>query len=151
MADPGIGDPAPVFTLPDQDGSPVSLKDLEGQRLVLYFYPGDFTLGCTREACKFRDTFDEIRSHDARLVGVSQDPPDKHERFRSEHDLPFTLLSDEDGTVAESYGADGFFGTRRVTFIIGPDGTIEERIASPLPASHIKTTLAHLEDTVAHA
>lgn len=151
MADPDEGDPAPDFKLPDHEGTPVSLDQFQGQPLILYFYPGDFTWGCTREACRFRDAFDEIRDQGARVVGISQDPPEEHDRFRDEHGLPFTLLSDEDGTVAEAYGVDGFFGTRRVTFVIGPDGVIRERIASILPGSHVDGALDRIEDELAHA
>lgn len=145
MADPDAGDPAPPFELPDHEDNLVTLDAFAGQPLVLYFYPGDFTWGCTREACRFRDALHELEDHDANLVGVSRDPPEKHARFRDEHDLPFTLLSDEDGRVAEAYGVDGFLGTRRVTFVIGPEGVIRERIASLLPGSHVDGALEHLD------
>lgn len=150
MADPDVGDRAPPFELPDQDADPVTLDDLTGQPLVLYFYPADFTPGCTREACKFRDAFDDLRELDARVVGVSPDPPDKHREFIEEHELPFDLLSDVDGETAEAYGADGFFGTKRITFVLDAEGVIRERITSFLPGSHIKQALAHLE-TSPHA
>lgn len=146
MADPDVGDPAPGFELPDQQGEPVSLDDLTGQPLVLYFYPADFTLGCTREACHFRDAFDDLRELDARVVGVSPDDPETHQAFIEEHELPFDLLSDEDGRVAEAYGADGFLGTKRITFVIDADGVVRERITSFLPGSHIKKALEHLAD-----
>lgn len=146
MADPDVGDPAPSFTLPNQDEDPVRLDRFEGDPLVLFFYPGDFTPGCTREACKFRDAFEDLRGLDAHVVGISQDSPSKHAHFRDKYDLPFPLLSDEDGAIAQAYGVDGFLRTRRVTFIIGPDGTIQERIASLLPGSHIKNALKHLEE-----
>lgn len=145
MADPDVGDPAPDFELPNQDGEPVGLADFEGQPLVLFFYPGDFTPLCTREACQFRDAFEGLRDLDAAVLGVSQDPPDKHADFRAEYDLPFDLLSDEDGSVAEAYGAEGFLG-RRTTFVIGPDGTVRERVAALLPGSHVKSVRAHLEE-----
>lgn len=146
MADPDVGDPAPAFELPNQDGDPVRLSDFEGQPLVLFFYPRDFSPFCTREACTFRDAMEDLRALDAAVVGVSPDPPGKHAGFREEHELPYDLLSDEDGTVAEAYGADGFFGTRRTTFVVGPDGTVRERIASPLPGSHISGALDRLEE-----
>lgn len=146
MADPDQGDPAPSFTLPNHDGDPVQLDDFQGNPLVLFFYPGDFTPGCTREACQFRDAFEDLRGLNAHIVGISQDPPETHAKFRGKHDLPFPLLSDEDGETAEAYGVDGFLRTKRVTFIIGPDGTIQERIKSILPGSHIKNTLKHLEN-----
>lgn len=147
MSGPRVGDPAPPFELPDQEGTLISLADLTGAPLVLYFYPGDFTPGCTREACSFRDAFDELSALDARIVGISSDPPGEHQRFRNEHDLPFTLLSDVDGRVADAYGADGFLGTRRITFILDADGIIQERIRSPLPGSHVKNALSTLKET----
>lgn len=124
----------------------VSLADFEGQPLVLYFYPADFTPGCTREALSFRDAFEDLRELDAAVVGVSQDPPGKHAAFREEHDLPFDLLSDVEGEVAQAYGVDGFFRTRRVTFVIGPDGVVRERIKSFLPGPHVRDALDHLTE-----
>lgn len=146
MADPDVGDRAPPFELPNQDGEMVSLMDFEGQPLVLYFYPGDFTPGCTSEACSFRDAFEDLRDLDAAVVGVSEDPPDSHADFRRKHELPFDLLSDVDGRVAEAYGADGFFKTRRVTFVIDGDGVIRERIASFLPGPHVSKALDSLPE-----
>lgn len=145
MADPDVGDPAPDFQLPNQDDETVRLEDFAGQPLVLFFYPGDFTPLCTREVCQFRDAFEDLRGLDAAVLGVSQDPPDKHADFRAEHDLPFDLLSDEDGAVSAAYGAEGLLG-RRTTFVIGPDGHVRERVTSPLPGSHVKNALAHLRE-----
>lgn len=145
MADPDQGDPAPSFTLPNHEGDLVRLDDFQGTPLVVFFYPGDFTPGCTREACQFRDAFEDLRGLDAQIVGISQDPPQTHAKFRGKHDLPFPLLSDEEGETTQAYGVDGFLRTKRVTFIIGPDGTIQERIKSILPGSHIKNTIKHLE------
>jgi peroxiredoxin Q/BCP len=147
MADPDAGDPAPEFELANQDGETVRRSDLEGDPLVLFFYPKDHSPVCTREVCQFRDAFEDLRDLDATVVGVSQDPPDEHARFREEHDLPFDLLSDEDGEVAEAYGVDGFLATRRTTFVIDANGTIVDRTWSPLPGSHVKGALAALEET----
>lgn len=146
MATLDAGERAPPFQLPNQDGDMVALTDFKGQALVLFFYPADFSPGCTSEVCQFRDAFEDLRSLDANIVGVSEDPPDQHAEFRAEHDLPFDLLSDVEGTTAQAYGVQGFFRTRRVTFIIGPDGVIRERIASPLPGSHIRNALDSLEE-----
>ena len=115
------GDEAPDFTLPDQDGWPRRLSDvLEGRPLILYFYPADFTPGCTREACGLRDLHARIVASGLRMAGISPQSPESHRRFRKEHALPFTLLSDEDKAVIRAYGVDGPFGVgvRRATFLI---------------------------------
>ncbi len=148
MPTPNIGDQAPPFTLPNHEGDPVHLSDFEGDPLVLFFYPGDFTLFCTREACHFRDAFSDLKDLNAHVVGVSQDPPETHAKFRAKHDLPFPLLSDQDESVAEAYGVNGLLRTQRVTFIIGPHGTIEERINSLLPGTHVKDALEHLQENL---
>jgi thioredoxin-dependent peroxiredoxin len=115
------GDLAPDFNLPDQDGRMQSLTGLQdGKPLILYFYPADFTPGCTREACDLRDLHAQIVASGLRVVGVSPQSPDSHRRFRERYGLPFTLLSDEDkGTIA-AYGVGGPFGigVRRATFLV---------------------------------
>lgn len=119
MLKPGVE--APDFTLPDQDGRPCRLADLiGGQPLILYFYPADFTPGCTREACDLRDLHARILASGLRVVGVSPQSPESHRRFRKEHALPFTLLSDEDKVAIKAYGVDGplGIGVRRATFLI---------------------------------
>src|ERR671923_1569262 len=108
MAALDVGASAPSFQLPDEDGRLRSLEEFRGQPLVLYFYPKDFTSGCTREACSFRDLSDELDAVGARIVGVSRDGPESHAAFRRRHHLDFTLLSDEDGSVSERYGAKGW-------------------------------------------
>lgn len=140
MADPDVGDRAPAFELPNQDGDPVRLSDIEGP-LVVFFYPGDFTPICTREACSFRDSFEDFRDVDATVLGISNDSPDKHADFRDEYGLEFDLLSDEDGDVIEAYGVDGWIGTQRVTFVVDAEGVIRERFRSPLPGSHVDKAL----------
>lgn len=146
MASLEEGDMAPAFELPGSDGEPVRLSDFEGQPVVLYFYPSDFTLFCTREACSFRDRIEDFQDEDAAVVGISSDPPESHARFRDEHDLPYTLLSDVEGTVAEAYGADGWFRTKRITFVLGPDHVVRARIRSPFPGPHIRKALEQLRD-----
>lgn len=141
MAGPDVGDRAPDFELPNQDGDLVRLDDLEGQPTVLFFYPGDFTPICTREACSFRDNFEAFRELDATVLGISTDPPDEHARFREEYDLEFDLLSDEDGDVCQAYGADGLLGTKRVTFVLDGRGIVRERFRSPFPGSHVDEAL----------
>jgi thioredoxin-dependent peroxiredoxin len=115
------GDLAPDFKLDDEDGLPQTLSELhDGKPLILYFYPADFTPGCTREACHFRDLHAQILSAGLRVVGVSPQSPESHRRFRQQHGLPFTLLSDEDKSATKAYGVDGPFGigVRRATFLL---------------------------------
>ncbi len=128
------GSPAPDLRLEADDGSTVSLADLAGQRVVLYFYPKDDTSGCTAQACAYRDAMPDIEARGARVIGVSPDPIARHERFRDRHGLNFTLLSDPDHSAAEAYGVwveksmygRTYMGVERSTFVIGPDGTLED-------------------------
>ncbi len=128
------GEKAPPFTLPDQDGNPVSLADLAGRDVILYFYPRDETPGCTKEACAFRDLWGQIEALGAVVVGVSPDSSESHREFVDNHELPFTLLADPDKKVMKAYGAWGektmygrkTTGTIRSTVWIGPDGDVVE-------------------------
>ena len=130
-----IGDTAPDFTLPDQDGQPVALKDLRGQRVVIYFYPKDDTPGCTKEACNFRDQWDSFKGHGIKVLGISKDNAKSHAKFIDKYTLPFTLLSDsEPCPVAESYESYGlkkfmgreYMGMMRHTFVIDAEGKLEK-------------------------
>jgi len=115
------GERAPDFALPDQDGREQRLsKLLNGQALILYFYPADFTPGCTREACDIRDLHAQILSAGLRIVGVSPQAPESHRRFREQHHLPFMLLSDVDKVAVKAFDVDGplGIGVRRATFLI---------------------------------
>ena len=123
------GSKAPEFVLPDENGEDVSLIDmLEQGPLVLYFYPADFTPGCTLEACSIRDIHNDIQSVGLQVAGVSPQDADSHRRFRDQHDLPFILLSDPDKVAIKLYDVDGPFGigVRRATFLINQDGTIQD-------------------------
>lgn len=129
------GDRAPEFTLPDQDGNAVTLSSLLADGpLLLYFYPADFTPGCTKEACDIRDMHDDISDVGIRVVGVSPQGSDSHTRFRDKHRLPFTLLADEDKVAVKAFGVDGplGIGVRRATFMIAQDGTIEDVVVADL-------------------
>jgi peroxiredoxin Q/BCP len=132
------GDEAPDFVLPDQTGRPRQLVGLlqEGP-LILYFYPADFTPGCTREACDLRDLHDQIVGSGLRVFGVSPQSPESHRRFRERYDLPFTLLSDEDKTVIKAYDVDGplGIGVRRATYLVSPDRRIEDAVLADLRIS----------------
>ncbi|MGP1382171.1 MAG: thioredoxin-dependent thiol peroxidase [Thainema sp.] len=139
-----IGDPAPDFTLPDAEGNSVSLSDLRGKRVVLYFYPRDNTPGCTKEACAFRDVYPDFQAKDMVVLGVSADDAKSHNKFITKHSLPFPLLIDEGGKVAESYGSYGlkkfmgkeFMGVFRHTFVIDPEGNIEKIYRKVKPDVH---------------
>jgi peroxiredoxin Q/BCP len=129
------GAKAPEFELQDQDGRPRSLRELlAGRPLILYFYPADFTPGCTQEACDFRDLHARILSSGLRVVGVSPQSPESHRRFRDQHTLPFTLLSDEDKAAIKAYDVNGPLGVgvRRATYLIDADGLIVDAVLADL-------------------
>lgn len=136
MANPKLsaGDKAPDFSLPSDDGATVSLADLRGKHVVLYFYPRDNTPGCTKEACDFRDALEQLEADGAVVLGVSGDSLKSHGKFREKYDLNFPLLSDESTEMMEAYGVwrekkmygRSSMGIVRSTFLIGPDGTILE-------------------------
>lgn len=145
-----VGDLAPDFSLPDADGNTVSLSALKGQRVVLYFYPRDNTPGCTKEACAFRDAYDQFQEKGVVVLGVSTDDAKSHQKFASKFNLPFPLLIDGNGKVAESYESYGlkkfmrkeYMGITRNTFVIAPDGTIEKIYKKVKPETHTNEVLA---------
>ncbi len=127
-----VGDKAPNFNLPTDGGGNISLNDLKGETVILYFYPKDDTPGCTKEACGFRDALPDFSKVKATVIGVSKDPVKKHEKFKDKYDLTFPLASDEDGAVCEAYGAwveksmygRKYMGIDRSTFLIDGKGVI---------------------------
>jgi peroxiredoxin Q/BCP len=130
-----IGDAAPAFSLPDQNGNTVSLASFKGQRVVIYFYPKDDTPGCTKEACNFRDQWAAFKQHNIAVLGISKDGAASHSKFISKYELPFTLLTDaEPCPVAESFGSYGlkkfmgreYMGMMRHTFVVDTEGKIEK-------------------------
>jgi peroxiredoxin Q/BCP len=130
-----VGDVAPAFSLPDQNGSTVELSQFHGQRVVIYFYPKDDTPGCTKEACNFRDQWARFEEHNIAVLGISKDGAGSHSKFIDKYNLPFTLLTDaEPCPVAESYGSYGlkkfmgkeYMGMMRHTFVVDPEGRIEK-------------------------
>ena len=121
---PVVGDPAPDFALPDENGEPVELSDFRGVRVLLVFYPGDDTPVCTRQLCDYRDGLEQFQDLGVRVVGISRDDAVSHRRFKARHGLPFTLLSDPDLAVAKAYGAAGPLGMKRAVFLIDEAGTI---------------------------
>ena len=126
------GKAAPAFTLNDANGSPVSLADFKGKNVVVYFYPRDDTPGCTKEACGFRDHWQDIQAADTVVLGISPDSEASHRKFRDKYELPFTLLADPDRAVMTEYGAYGektMYGKKRMgvirsTVLVGPDGVV---------------------------
>lgn len=149
---PAVGDSAPLFTLEDDAGNEVSLKDFSGKTVVLYFYPKDDTPGCTVEACSFRDVYDEILALGAVVLGVSPDSAVRHNRFKDKYALPFRLLSDPAHTVLAAYGAWGekklygktYEGVLRSTYVIGPDGIIAGAFPKVAPKDHAAEIIALL-------
>ena len=126
-----VGSRAPEFVLPNDEGVEISLTDLLADGpLILYFYPADFTPGCTKEACSIRDIHNDIQSVGLQVAGISPQDEDSHRRFREEHDLPFTLLSDPEKVAVKMYDVDGPFGVgvRRVTFLINQDRKIQDAV-----------------------
>eukprot|EP00918_Siedleckia_nematoides_P046326 GHVU01101542.1.p1 GENE.GHVU01101542.1~~GHVU01101542.1.p1 ORF type:complete len:160 (-),score=13.70 GHVU01101542.1:40-519(-) len=144
-----VGSLAPDFSLHDASGSEVRLSDLlQKGPVVLYFYPKDNTRGCTAEACAFRDNYEVFQNAGAEVVGVSTDTGASHEKFAEQHNLPFVLLSDEDGSVSKRYGATALFGllTGRVTYVIDNTGTVRHVFNSMFNASkHVDEALEVLK------
>ena len=148
------GAAAPDFALPDQDGNEVRLSQVRGRTVVLYFYPRADTPGCTTQACAIRDRSAEFDAADAVVLGVSPDGPGALRRFADKYGLPFTLLGDEDHSVAEAYGvwvhkpARGYMkarmGIERSTFVIGPDGRVERVLRKVNPKTHDELVLEGL-------
>ena len=146
------GQAAPDFELTSDSGERVRLSDLRGRPVVLYFYPKDDTPGCTKEACEFRDAYDEFRARGAAVLGVSPDGAESHAKFKSKHELPFTLLADPEHEAAAAYGVwtersmygRKFMGIKRSTFVIAPDGTVAKAMIGIRPAGHAAQVLASL-------
>jgi thioredoxin-dependent peroxiredoxin len=151
------GETAPHFTLPDQDGTSVSLSDYAGKTVVLYFYPKASTPGCTVQACGVRDHLPNYAEAGAVVLGISPDPVKAVRKFADEHALDFTLLADEDHAVCERYGVWAekslygrkYWGALRATFVIAPDGTVAHVIPKVSPKTHDDEVLAVLEQLAA--
>jgi thioredoxin-dependent peroxiredoxin len=147
-----LNQPAPDFSLTDTVGNQVSLSNYRGQWVVLYFYPRDSTPGCTTEACEFRDAHDLLLQEQAVVLGVSTDDAKSHQKFRTKHNLPFSLLCDTDAAVAtayESYGPKKFMGKDLVgiyrnTFLIDPEGKVAKIYRKVKPLGHAAMVLADL-------
>ncbi|MEQ8465799.1 peroxiredoxin [Coleofasciculus sp. E1-EBD-02] len=139
-----VGDKAPAFTAKDDAGNTVSLSDLAGKTVVLYFYPKDDTPGCTKEAQSFRDNYAEYQGKDMVVLGVSMDDETSHKQFKEKYGLPFQLLADPDGTLTKAFDVEGGGYSKRVTYVINGEGTItyvDEKVKTD---SHAKDILASM-------
>lgn len=147
-----VGDVAPQFSAPASGGQSVSLADLKGKHVVIYFYPKDDTPGCTKEACGFRDSYAAFAKQGAVVLGVSPDPVKAHDRFVAKFKLPFTLVADSDHAIAEAYGVWGekvfmgrkYQGVHRCTFLVGPEGRLQAIWPQVKPEAHAAEVLAAL-------
>ena len=144
-----VGKPAPDFTLATDGGGQVTLSDLKGKKVIVYFYPKDDTPGCTKEACGFRDALPDFSAADAEIIGVSKDSVAKHDKFKAKYELPFTLASDEDGAVCEAYGTwveksmygKKYMGIDRATFLIDEAGVLRAEWRKVKVPGHVEAVL----------
>ena len=151
------GRPAPDFTLVSDTGDSVTLSEMRGSVVLLYFYPKDDTPGCTTQACGIRDVWGELQGRGAVVLGVSPDSPDRHVRFKEKYGLPFILLSDESHEVAELYGTwveksmhgKSYMGMQRSTFVIDAEGSVARVMRNVKPAEHADDVLAALDEAAA--
>ncbi len=150
---PKAGQPVPSFNLPDQAGKSHTLADYAGRYVVLYFYPKDDTPGCTKEACSFRDDLRQLGKLGAQVIGVSVDDSDSHAKFAEKYHLPFPLLADKDGKVADSYGALTNLGVikiaKRYTFLITPEGKLAKAYLSVDTSRHSQEIIDDLKQLAA--
>ncbi len=143
------GTAAPAFTAMNADGETVRLKDLRGQKVVLYFYPKDDTPGCTKEACSFRDAFSAFKKRGIEVLGISPDSEASHKKFTAKYKLPFTLLADANHSIADTYGVYGekkfmgrtYMGVKRMTFLIDEKGKIKKVFEKVKPEQHAQEVL----------
>jgi len=147
QVEPRVGARAPEFEALDHTGQPRTLGEHAGKIVVLYFYPRDATPGCTTEACAFRDAWDRMQAAGAVVLGVSTDDVDSHRAFVEEHQLPFALLADTDGRIAQSYGVPVRMSfAKRMTFVIDGEGRIRRVFEEVDPAVHVDEVLAVIEE-----
>jgi thioredoxin-dependent peroxiredoxin len=139
-----VGTKAPNFTVKDTNGNTVTLADYAGKTVVLYFYPKDDTPGCTKEACSFRDYYADYQGKDITVFGVSMDDEASHQRFTEKFNLPFPLLADINGELTKAYDVDGGGYSKRVTYVIGGDGSIVKVYNSVKTDTHATDILAEL-------
>lgn len=151
-----IGKQAPDFTLEAQNGEKITLSNLKGKNVVVYFYPKDMTPGCTTEACDFRDQHEQFEKLDAVILGISPDPIDRHQKFVDKYGLPFLLLADTDHQVAEAYGVwklkknfgKEYMGIERSTFIIDKQGNIAKEWRKVKVKGHVEEALSYIKENL---
>ncbi len=145
-----IGSPAPSFTLPTDSNGTITLSDLKGKKVVLYFYPKDNTPGCTQESCDFRDNVSKFTDANTEIIGISKDSVKSHDNFKGKYNLPFVLASDQDGTTCEDYGVwveknmygKKYMGIERATFLIDENGIIQHIWRKVKVKNHVDDVLA---------
>lgn len=138
MISPKVDETAPDFTLEDQDGKKHSLKDYRGSWVIIYFYPKDNTMFCTKEACSFRDEMSSKDLNGAVILGINSDSQESHKDFRNKHNLNFPLLSDPNGDVIKLYKANGLLFTKRISYLITPEGKIAKIYKTVNSFTHAK-------------
>ena len=151
-----VGQKAPAFTLPDKDGTPVSLSDFLGKKVVLYFYSKDNTSGCTKQACAFSLAYHQFKAMGVEVIGISKDSVASHEKFAAKHNLPFILLSDPEFHALQAYdvwkekksSGKVTIGTVRTTYIIDEQGMIEKVMPKVKPDTNAEEVLAYLKETI---
>lgn len=151
-----IGKEAPTFSLKTSEGEKVSLADYRGKSIVLYFYPKDSTPGCTKEACSFRDDYESFADLDAVILGVSPDSAESHEKFKQKHNLPFTLIVDEDHQLAAAFGTwilkkkpdREYWGNERATFIIDKEGIVRKIFRKVKVDGHTTEALQYIRENL---
>lgn len=151
-----VGRPVEDFTLPNQAGENVSLSDFRGKNVVLYFYPKDMTPGCTTEACDFRDNYESFKEQNTVIIGVSPDPAERHQKFIDKHELPFTLLADEDHQIAEKFDVwklkknfgKEYYGIERSTFVIDEASILRKEFRKVRVKGHVEEALEYIRDVM---
>lgn len=149
-----VGEAAPEFTLPRDGGGDITLSALQGNSVVLYFYPKDDTTGCTKEACDFREVYEAFQELGVEVIGVSPDPVKKHDKFKAKYDLPFPLVSDEEKTVVAEYGVwveksmygRKYMGVERSTFLIDAGGKVQAAWRKVKVPGHVNAVMKALQD-----
>lgn len=137
-----VGTTAPDFTAKDTNGNTVSLSNLAGKKVVLYFYPKDDTPGCTKQACSFRDNYSAYQGKDIVVLGISKDDETSHQKFTEKYNLPFPLLADVDGSIIKAYDVDGGGYAKRVTYVVDENGKIIHVDSSVKTETHASDILA---------
>jgi thioredoxin-dependent peroxiredoxin len=143
-----IGDPAPDFKLKDENGIYRSLSEFRGKKVVVYFYPKDDTPGCTKEACSFRDSYNQFAEQGILVIGISYDSPESHKKFKEKYQLPFILLSDDKKAVAKAYNAYNMIVAKRMTYLIDENGKVYHVFEQVTVTEHADQVLSTFQNRV---